>query len=101
MIDRIEESTSHESIEAAPVAETTAPARRKSGKRKPLKPPTLDERFAFGNFTIPEAAGFCCCSISTLHKAEREHRLEFVKNGGCTRIRGPELARYTNTKRGE
>jgi hypothetical protein len=113
MIDRIEESTSRESAETTP-AEASEPdaarkprnpraprAAHKSGKRKPLAPLTIAERLECGCFSLPQSAQLACCSVSSLHKAAREGRLEFVKMGGCTRIRGPELSRYMNTKRGE
>jgi excisionase family DNA binding protein len=91
MIDRIEN----------PIDESVEAARPAKKQRKPLRPLTIAERLEVGNFTLPEAAQLCACGISSLHKAVREGRLEFVKMGGCTRIRGPELSRYMNTKRGE
>jgi hypothetical protein len=77
------------------------PTKHKSGKRKPLAPLTIAERLECGCFSLPQSAQLACCSVSSLHKAAREGRLEFVKMGGCTRVRGPELSRYMNTKRGE
>jgi hypothetical protein len=72
----------------------TAPAKK---QRKSLAPLTDEQRFATGVFTIPEAARFCACSISSIssiNKDIREKRLAIVKHGRRTRILGPALASF-------
>jgi hypothetical protein len=79
-----------------PRAPRAPPTKHKSGKRKSLAPLTIEERFATGVFTIPEAARHCACSVSSINKYIREGHLAVAKypGSGCTRILGPALARF-------
>lgn len=123
MIDRIEESTDHESAEAAPVAEAGAPvvetvepvARKprkpraprgpQSAKPKVLPPEavaiTLETRLKFGFLTINEACALAMCGRSSLYADARKGLLTLTKKGGRQRVFGPEMVRYLSAKSAE
>jgi hypothetical protein len=123
MIDRIEETTGHESAPAEasePVAEASEPAAapeataaapatpvaktppsspRKPREASPRKPkPVLsystEERLKIGAFSIDEAAALCGWSREKIYADAKRGLVKLIKNVGRTVILGPELARY-------
>jgi hypothetical protein len=103
-MSKINEPT-HESVNkpapVAPVAPVAQPAKKSKKQSQPLPPLPFEERLARGCFDLKEVAQRCSCSKSAIDKDAREGRLAVVKMGGRTRVLGPELARFMNTKRGE
>jgi hypothetical protein len=121
MIDRIEESTDHESAETAPaettpVAEAPEPVTRKPRKPHAPRGPqsakpkatsveptviTLETRLKHGYLTVNEACALAMCGRSSLYADARKGLLTLVKKGGRCRLWGPVFVKYLSGKSGE
>jgi hypothetical protein len=55
---------------------------------------TLEERFEFGNFTIPEVRALKCCSHTSFYKDVHRGLVSIEKIGAKSIIRGPVARRY-------